>query len=62
MVVERPVVPTSLEISKSEEELKDPHARPVKVRRHLVRTTGTLVADLADLGRPEAPRPAHQRR
>ena len=31
VVVERPIVPTSLELSQSEEELKDPHARPVKV-------------------------------
>ncbi|EJF59085.1 hypothetical protein DICSQDRAFT_65759 [Dichomitus squalens LYAD-421 SS1] len=31
VVVERPIVPTSLELSESEEELKDPNARPVKV-------------------------------
>ncbi|KAI1791861.1 FAD binding domain-containing protein [Ganoderma leucocontextum] len=31
VVVERPIVPTSLELSKSEEELKDPNAHPVKV-------------------------------
>ncbi|RPD53360.1 hypothetical protein L227DRAFT_399930 [Lentinus tigrinus ALCF2SS1-6] len=31
VTVERPIVPTSLELSKSEEELKDPNAHPVKV-------------------------------
>ena len=31
VTVERPIVPTSIELSKSEEELKDPNARPVKV-------------------------------
>ena len=29
--VERPIVPTSLEISQDEKELKDPNAHPVKV-------------------------------
>ena len=29
--VERPVIPTAIELSTSEEELKDPNARPVKV-------------------------------
>ncbi|KAI0730595.1 FAD binding domain-containing protein [Earliella scabrosa] len=31
VTVVRPIVPTSIELSKSEEELKDPNARPVKV-------------------------------
>ena len=31
VVVERPIVPTSIDLSKSEEELKDPTAHPVKV-------------------------------
>lgn len=31
VVVERPIVPTSIELSKSEAELKDPSAHPVKV-------------------------------
>ncbi|TBU36389.1 hypothetical protein BD309DRAFT_836723, partial [Dichomitus squalens] len=31
VVVERSIVPTSLELSESKEELKDPNARPVKV-------------------------------
>ncbi|KAI0773261.1 FAD binding domain-containing protein [Trametes elegans] len=31
VIVERPIVPTALELSKSEEELKDPNAHPVKV-------------------------------
>ncbi|KAI0364365.1 hypothetical protein BV20DRAFT_956369 [Pilatotrama ljubarskyi] len=31
VVVERPIVPTSIEMSASEEELKDPNAHPVKV-------------------------------
>ncbi|KAI0695048.1 hypothetical protein C8T65DRAFT_710902 [Cerioporus squamosus] len=32
VAVERPIMPTSLELSKSEEELSDPNAHPVKVR------------------------------
>jgi len=31
VVVERPIIPTSLEISTDESELKDPQAYPVKV-------------------------------
>jgi phenol 2-monooxygenase len=31
--VDRPVVPVSLKLSEDEEELADPHAYPVKVRR-----------------------------
>ena len=38
VVVERPIIPTFLEMSVDESELKDPQAYPVKVRFFLAQT------------------------